>query len=242
MGFLCKKEEKIRQILTLFLLDMIFYPIIVLFLPLAFLSLLPIIGYVAGHIEMYQWLFYGMGGYFIVSRLPFIRKNIEWMQTFSHELTHTIVGLLFFHKIYSFKAEQGTGMITHAGRRFGGIFIDLSPYCLPIFTYILLLFRLMGDPSMMYLFDIFTGITLAFHISCFWKQTGLYQTDIQGQGYVRAFMFIIAGWIFNTSIVLLSVPNGIGKAFSTLFIQYWDRLQEWWHWLLQFIRYIIQLF
>ena len=95
---------------------------------------------------------------------------------------------------------------------------------------------------MMYLFDIFTGITLAFHISCFWKQTGLYQTDIQGQGYVRAFMFIIAGWIFNTSIVLLSVPNGIGKAFSTLFIQYWDRLQEWWHWLLQFIRYIIQLF
>ena len=242
MGFLCKKEEKIRKILTLFLLDMIFYPIIVLFLPLAFLSLLPIIGYVAGHIEMYQWLFYGMGGYFIVSRLPFIRKNIEWMQTFSHELTHTIVGLLFFHKIYSFKAEQGTGMITHAGRRFGGIFIDLSPYCLPIFTYILLLFRLMGDPSMMYLFDIFTGITLAFHISCFWKQTGLYQTDIQGQGYVRAFMFIIAGWIFNTSIVLLSVPNGIGKAFSTLFIQYWDRLQEWWQWLLQFIRYIIQLF
>lgn len=242
MGFLCKKKEKIRQILTLFLLDMIFYPIIVLFLPLAFLSLLPIIGYVAGHIEMYQWLFYGMGGYFIVSRLPFIRKNIEWMQTFSHELTHTIVGLLFFHKIYSFKAEQGTGMITHAGRRFGGIFIDLSPYCLPIFTYILLLFRLMGDPSMMYLFDIFTGITLAFHISCFWKQTGLYQTDIQGQGYVRAFMFIIAGWIFNTSIVLLSVPNGIGKAFSTLFIQYWDRLQEWWQWLLQFIRYIIQLF
>lgn len=220
---------------------MLYYPIIILFLPLAFLSILPIFGFVGTHIEIYQWLLYGMGGYFVISRLPFIRKNIEWMQTFSHELTHTIVGLLFFHKIYSFKVEEGTGMITHAGRRFGGIFIDLSPYCLPIFTYILLLFRLMGAPSMMYLFDIFTGITWAFHISCFWSQTGLYQTDIQGQGYVRAFMFIVAGWLFNTSIILLSIPHGIGKAFSTLFMQYWEHLQHWWQLLLQFVHYIAGL-
>ena len=220
---------------------MLYYPIIILFLPLAFLSILPIFGFVGTHIEIYQWLLYGMGGYFVISRLPFIRKNIEWMQTFSHELTHTIVGLLFFHKIYSFKVEEGTGMITHAGRRLGGIFIDLSPYCLPIFTYILLLFRLMGAPSMMYLFDIFTGITWAFHISCFWSQTGLYQTDIQGQGYVRAFMFIVAGWLFNTSIVLLSIPHGIGKAFSTLFMQYWEHLQHWWQLLLQFVHYIAGL-
>jgi hypothetical protein len=44
---------------------MLYYPIIILFLPLAFLSILPIFGFVGTHIEIYQWLLYGMGGYFV---------------------------------------------------------------------------------------------------------------------------------------------------------------------------------
>ena len=81
----------------------------------------------------YQWMLYGMLAYYLLRRLSFIRRNEEWMQTFSHELSHTIVSLLFFKKIHSFHVEENNGVVWHSGG-FGGIFITLAPYCLPIFS------------------------------------------------------------------------------------------------------------
>ena len=95
--------------------------------------------------------------------------------------------MMFFRKINSFQAsDNGTGVIYHSGRRkFGSIFISLAPYCFPIFTYLFMLLRILGSEEMYYIFDIFIGFTAAFHFTCFWRQTGNYQTDIQGQGYER---------------------------------------------------------
>ena len=209
-------------------MKILYYPIILICLALTIIEFIPTVAFASTHVATYQWLLYGMAGYFVLTLLPFVRKNIEWLQTFSHELTHTIVGLLFFRKIHSFSAEQGTGMMTHSGCRFGSIFISLSPYCLPIFTYAFLLLRIIGDASMLYVFDIFIGITLAFHISCFWRQTGLYQTDIQSEGYIRSFLFIIWGWVFNASVILLSIRKGIVDTMMYLFPRYWQTLLQWW--------------
>ena len=220
----------------------LYYPIILICLALAIVAFIPIIVYACTHISSYQWMLYGMGGCFAIGLLPFIRKNIDWLQTFSHELTHTIVGMLFLHKIHSFNANQETGMISHSGRRFGSLFISLSPYCLPIFTYAVMLLRILGATSALHIFDIFIGATLLFHISCFWEQTGLYQTDIQNEGYVRSFLFIIWGWVFNASIILLTVRMGIVDGVVYLFTEYWDTLNVWWDWTVQLFHSVVGRF
>jgi hypothetical protein len=49
------------------------------------------------------------------------------MQTFSHELTHTIVGLMFGRKIHAFRATAGEGgEMCHSGGRFNATVILLS--------------------------------------------------------------------------------------------------------------------
>lgn len=217
------------------ILNVFYYPIILIGLALAIVEIIPIVTYTGTHIDRYLWMLYGVGGYVAVTLLPFVRKNLEWLQTFSHELTHTMIGLLFFRKIHSFHAERGTGMISYSGARVGDLLIGLSPYCLPIFTYVMLVFRMLGAHSMLHVFDVCVGVTVAFHISCFIKQTGLYQTDIQEQGYFRAFLFIIWGWVFNLSLVLWSIRFGVVDAMCRLWQAYWSRLVLWsecvWGWL-----------
>ena len=145
------------------------------------------------------------------------------MQTFSHELTHTIVGLMFGRKIHSFKATNDEGgEMWHSGNRFGGIFIALAPYCLPIFTYAFLLLRIIGASNQLMWFDIFIGFTLAFHVVCFAKQTRNYQTDIQQHGYFKSYLFIALFLLFNATVILLSIRKGIVGSVTYLFPQYWS--------------------
>jgi len=194
------------------------------------LVMLPIVAYVlyktivAGidHLKIYMWLFIGMGAYFLL-RLLF-RKNETWLQTFSHELSHTIVGLFFFKKIHAFQAKEGAGSIEHSGTN--NIFISLAPYCLPIFTYLFLFLRLLADPSKVYIFDIIIGFTLAFHLLCFIKQTGKWQTDITNQGVFLSYLFIITFILFNVSITLLTVRMGVLDAFVHQFKSMWFSLVD----------------
>lgn len=194
----------------------------------------------AKNIRVYQWFLYGAAGYFVLRLIPAIRRNEKWLQTFSHELTHTLVSIMFFRKIHSFQAEaEGTGAVWHSGkRRFGSIFISLAPYCFPIFTYFFMILRILGSEEMFYIFDILIGLTAAFHFMCFWKQTGNYQTDIQGQGYARSYFFIIAWRLFNATIILLTVRMGIVDAVTWIFPEYWNTLTVWWETLRQWISMI----
>lgn len=207
----------------------LFYPIVLLIIALCITELIPIAIGIWNDLPAYQWMFYGMAAYMIIRLLPFVRKNETWMQTFSHELTHTIVGFMFFQKIHSFHVEEGTGEISRSGKRFGDIFIGLAPYCLPIFTYAFLLLRIIGSDNMLYIFDLFIGFSYAFHLICYWKQTGLYQTDLQKQGYVRSFLFIIAARLFNAIIILLSIRAGIVDAVVYLFPAFWNNIISWWN-------------
>ncbi len=162
----------------------LYYPIVVILLALTLVEFVPTFSWACNHISRYQWMLYGMGIYFVIRMIPFYERNEQWLQTFSHELSHTVVGMMFFQKIHSFHAEENQGIVWRSGRPIGDIFISLAPYCLPIFTYAFLLLRIIGADKMLYVFDLFIGFTLAFHLVCFWKQTRPYQTDIQQQGYV----------------------------------------------------------
>jgi len=157
----------------------IYYPVVILFLILAFVEFIPICNYACNNLQVYQWLLYGMAIYFIIRKLNMLSRNEQWLQTTSHEMTHAVVGIMFFHKIHSLQADEEYGEVQHSGQRFGSIFISLSPYCLPIFTFALLLLRIMAANKMLYVFDLLLGFSLAFHIVCFASQTRLNQPDIK---------------------------------------------------------------
>lgn len=182
---------------------------------------IPTLVWVFNHMFLYQWMFYGFIAYCIVRKLPFFKRNEEWLQTFSHELSHAIVSLMFFRKIHSLHVDERSGVVWHSDGGIGDIFITLAPYCLPIFTYMFLLLRIIGDSKMLYVFDIFIGFTFAFHCFCFWRQTRLYQTDIQKYGAIRSFSFIATALLFNITIIFLSIRKGIVGSFLYLFPLYW---------------------
>lgn len=82
---------------------------------------------------------------------------------------------------------------------------------------------------MFYVFNLFIGFTLAFHLMCFISQTRLYQPDIQGQGYIKAFLFLFVAWFFNATIILLSIRKGIIESIAYIFPKYWDDIVNWWN-------------
>lgn len=175
------------------------------------------------HLKLYLWFFIGIAAYFLLRLIPAVKKNEDWLQTFTHELTHTIAGLLCFQKIHSFEAKEKSGVIYHSGKsRFGSTFISLAPYCFPIYTFLMLLFRIIGAWKLLYVFDILIGLTLAFHGLCIFEQARPYQTDIKNVGYTKAYMFIAALLLFNLTIILLSIRKGIVNANIFLFTSYWQ--------------------
>ena len=56
--------------------------------------------------------------------------------------------------------------------------MSLAPYCLPIYTYALLMLRPLLDFHGLIIYDILIGITLAFHVVNFKKDTSRHQPDI----------------------------------------------------------------
>ena len=179
-----------------------------------------------GHLGFYKWFFIGFGAYFVLRLIPLFRKNEEFMQVFSHELTHTVVGLLFFQRIHSFEANEKEGVVWHSGIKIGSLFISLAPYYLPVFTFAFLLLRIIGANKSLYVFDLIIGFTLAFHCLCFIKQTKPYQTDISSNGYLLSYLFIVCFLLFNLTIILLSIRKGIINANLYLFPNYWNDLLE----------------
>ena len=81
------------------LLNILFFPILLICLALATMEFYPVLLWGIKHYTLYKWFGAGFGVYFLLRLLPFVRKNEVFIQTFSHELTHTIVGLMFFRNI-----------------------------------------------------------------------------------------------------------------------------------------------
>lgn len=200
------------------------YPMVILFLILTAFQVPHVVSDAYAVWKMYTPLLGGMIGYFILSLLPFISKNKEHMMTFSHEMTHWVISLLFFHKLHSFQVGEETGSITHSGGRVGDLMIGLSPYCFPLFTIIFLFLRFMIIPDYLWGYDIFLGLTLGFHIACFANQTGLHQSDIRNRGVFKSALFIIAFWLFFTILILMGVRTNMFSAVKTIFIGYKESL------------------
>ena len=167
----------------------------------------------------YLWMGVGFLIYLVFHRFVF-RKNIDIMQTMSHEGAHMLIGALFLRrKIYQFNAKSADSLSygdntlgfvssSRKGNRVN-ILSTLAPYMLPYLTFVLLLFRLMIKNECLPIVDVIIGFSLMFYFLCWKKDTRRDQSDIQLCGVFLSYLYIITFVLFNMSLIIYSLSGGM---------------------------------
>lgn len=171
----------------------------------------------------YMGLFAGFIAYVLALLFllfPRVRHNMDWFMRFTHELTHTLVALLFFGKIREFVVRDRECYVSYQTGPVGYVPITLSPYCIPIYTFMLFPFRFAGDSHYMIVFDFLIAFSFAFHIHSYIKQTRLSQPDIANCGKLRSIAFITFVNLWVLSLVLATPRGGVVNAISRVCWQY----------------------
>lgn len=180
------------------------------------------------------WLAVGIVLFFFLSHILKQRKSRRgdysvdhFLATFSHEFTHTVVSWLFLKRVHSFNvtASQGGEIMHTSGGKVADTCISLAPYCLPVFTYALLIIRSCLRTEILPFCDVLLGITVAFHARCFASQTKWDQPDINHFGNILfPYWYIVTALVFNLSILLLTLMpgNNILLAFRDIFVDYFS--------------------
>ena len=161
---------------------------------------------------------YALFMFFLIS--PKIRHNLNWFMHFTHELTHTLVALLFFRRIEEFLVSRRDCHVKYQKSRIGYVPITLSPYCIPIYTFMLFPFRYFGASQYMFVFDVMIAFTYAFHIHTFIKYTRYTQSDIEGCGLVRSTAFISFIHCAVLALILSMPKGGMKLAIQRVFWEY----------------------
>lgn len=176
------------------------------------------------HTGNYVGLFAGFGAYVLFAitlRVFRMRHNLDWSMKFTHELTHTLVALCFGRKIYEFVVRGRECHVRYDTKwGIGYLPITLSPYCIPIYTFMIFPFRFAGDAHYMIIFDALIAFTYAFHIHAFINQTRLTQSDIENSGRARAVAFISFTHLAVLSLILATPKGGVLKAIGRVFWEY----------------------
>ena len=186
----------------------------------------------------YLWMAVGFIVYIVFHKF-FFRKNIDIMQTMSHEGAHMLVGALFLRrKIYQFNAKSSDAL-SYGDNALGfvssevkngriSIMSTLAPYTLPYITFVLLFFRLMIKNECLPIIDVIIGFSLMFYYLCWKKDTRRDQSDIQLCGIFLSYLYIITFVLFNISLIIYSVSGGtsdpvnIIEAVKIYFTQTWN--------------------
>lgn len=175
------------------------------------------------HDGNYVGLFAGFAAYglFLMSMIvPRMRHNLNWFMKFTHELTHTLVAVLFFAKIREFVVKDRDCYVNYKAGPIGYVPITLSPYCIPIYTFMLFPFRFAGDSHYMIVFDALISFSYAFHVHSFIKQTRFRQPDIENCGKARSVTFISFVHLAVISLIMATPKGGVLKAIHRVFWEY----------------------
>ena len=164
--------------------------------------------------------------------LPKFRHNLTWFMHFTHELTHTLVALFFFRRIEEFVVSGRDCHVKYQKSHIGYVPITLSPYCIPIYTFMLFPFRYFGAKDYMFAFDLMIAFTYAFHLHSFFRYTRFSQSDIEGVGLTRSTAFISFMHLSVLALILAMPNGGMRKAIYRVFWEYPIQLlsdpSSWW--------------
>ena len=158
----------------------------------------------------------------IVLSILRIGHNLNWFMKFTHELTHTLMALLFFKKINEFVVKGKECYVNYKVGKYGIGYtpITLSPYCIPIYTFMIFPFRFAGDYHYMIFFDALIAFSYAFHLHSFIKQTRFTQPDIVNCGIARSVTYLAFTHLAVASLILAIPKGGVLKAFARVFFEY----------------------
>jgi len=173
---------------------------------LALVTLIPLLQY---DWSIYIYFILGMAAYIIVLGLneSVFKINSKLIRTFVHEFIHTIFAWLSFKEVRNFRVSHYRGgEVTIVGGT--NMLIILSPYCIPIFTLILLLVKPFLLSHLTTILDAAIGFTYLFHLHTNCLQTGLRQTDITKYPLLTSFSFIALFQFLFAGIILLSLQEG----------------------------------
>lgn len=166
----------------------------------------------------YGWF---AGGFLLFFLLRFLlKKNYLFLQVFTHEVTHAIFSIFQGGYVKEMVVNEDFGGHVKATRI--NMLTSLAPYCIPIFTYAILIISYFISKSQLYLFDLLAGATLLFHLFTMADQTGNRQTDIQEVGFVRSYVFIAWMHTINIGIILISIRYDIVTGFLNYFKWLWQ--------------------
>ena len=152
--------------------------------------------------------------------IPRMRHNLSWFMKFTHELTHTLMAVLFFAKIREFVVKDRECYVNYKAGPIGYVPITLSPYCIPIYTFMLFPFRFVGDSHYMIVFDFLIAFSYAFHLHAFIRQTRFSQSDIEGCGKALSTTFIAFIHMCVISLIVAIPKGGVVKAVFRVFVEY----------------------
>ena len=175
------------------------------------------------HTGNYVGLIAGFTAYVVFLMILTIVKgkhNLNWFMKFTHELTHTLVALVFFRKIHEFVVRGRECFVHYDPPKVGYLPITLSPYCIPIYTLMIFPFRFAGDSHYMIIFDALIAFTYAFHVHAFITQTRFTQNDIENCGIAQSVSFISFVHLAMISLILATPKGGVLKAIGRVFWEY----------------------
>ena len=193
------------------------------------------------HTGNYVGLIAGFAAYIlflIILTILKSRHNLNWFMKFTHELTHTLVALVFFRKIHEFVVRGRECFVHYDPPKVGYLPITLSPYCIPIYTLMIFPFRFAGDSHYMIIFDALIAFTYAFHVHAFIKQTRFTQNDIENCGIAQSVSFISFVHLAMISLILAIPKGGVLKAIGRVFGEYlWQIVTDPSGWFHEIIKY-----
>lgn len=171
------------------------------------------------YIYMYWWFLGGGVLYYFIASIPIFKKNINFLQTLSHESLHMAACLMMFRTVESLKATAANGDVVYRGS--SNMFISLAPYTMPVITILLLLIQTV-IPARFIAFGIVVGFTFFFYLHSFVTQAKPYQTDLKNHGLLPSYLYIVSLASFNTAICLLAIDMKFFKAIGFYFSDIWS--------------------
>jgi hypothetical protein len=151
------------------------------------------------------------------------RKQLQFFFTLEHELTHLLMGLLFFKKPRSLTvSEHAGGAVELYGSNF---LISLAPYFLPTVSLFLIPLGFVVTPTAEKVLLGVLGASVAFHVFSTFAELHWGQTDLQKTGWIFSFLFLPVAILIFYGSILAFVGGGLGK-----FGMFWlNGFYESWH-------------
>ncbi len=150
---------------------------------------------------------YFLGGLLLYFALLLLSRDRgrSFAHTFEHELTHLVVGLLFFKSPSQFKVGKQDGETYLSGSNF---VISLAPYFLPLWAMIPLLLLPVLNPAGTLGALALLGFLYGLHVYSTIHEFGFYQPDVKEHGRVFSLLCVATLNIIMLGIITGAVASG----------------------------------